>query len=90
MSPLYLDGDELTIDTTSYQNNLPKVGDNVMLKHPFIKDYYMIKQIESVTADGRYFVVGINKKASTDSRSFGAISPDLIIGKVTNHIERRI
>ncbi len=82
MSPLYLDGDCVAVDIVAYCEKMPIVGDIVLCQHPFIKDYLMIKKIESIDETGRFFVVGINKKASTDSRSFGAIASALIIGKV--------
>ncbi len=82
MSPLYLDGDYVTVDCTVYSQTKPSVGDIVLCQHPYIKDYLMIKKIESIDEKGRFFVVGINKQASTDSRSFGAIAGALIIGKV--------
>ncbi len=82
MSPLYLDGDCVAVDSAAYSDKTPIVGDVVLCQHPFIKDYLMIKKIESIDQQGRFFVVGINKQTSTDSRSFGAIAGSLIFGKV--------
>ncbi len=82
MSPLYLDGDCVAVDCAFYGKKNPVVGDIVLCRHPFIKDYLMIKQIELIDEQGKFFVVGINKRASTDSRSFGAIAGSHIIGKV--------
>ncbi len=82
MSPLYLDGDCVAVDIAAYCEKLPAVDDIVLCRHPFIKDYLMIKKIELVDEQGCFFVVGINKQASTDSRSFGAIAGSHIIGKV--------
>lgn len=41
----------------------------------------MIKRIQKIRGN-EYFVVGDNKKESTDSRNFGWIKKDQIIGKV--------
>ncbi len=82
MSPLYLDGDVVAVDMAAYNVHSPQVGDIVLCKHPFIVDYLMIKRIQSIDAEGRYFLLGENQKASTDSRSFGALDRALIIGKV--------
>ncbi len=82
MSPLYLDGDVVAVDMAAYDNCVPQAYDIVLCKHPFIADYLMIKRIQSIDAEGRYFLLGVNQKASTDSRSFGAVDRALIIGKV--------
>ena len=55
-----------------------KKGDLVVIKH---RGREMVKRIQRT--NGRiYFVVGDNKKESTDSRTFGPISRKEIIGKV--------
>ena len=56
----------------------PKKGDLVAFKK---QGKEMIKRIQKVR--GReYFVIGDNKKESTDSRNFGWINKSEIIGKV--------
>jgi len=58
--------------------NKYKVGDIVAFK----KDgKEMIKRTQN-TDDRRIFVIGDNERESTDSRKFGSISVDKIIGKV--------
>lgn len=56
----------------------PKAGDIVVIKKNGIE---MVKRIEKVE-DGKVFVVGDNLRESTDSRHFGLINLDQIIGKV--------
>ncbi len=82
MSPLYLDGDQIAVDKAAYQLVAPAVGDIVLCEHPYIKAHLIIKKIQSIDWAGRYFVVGINAADSTDSRSFGSIAADKIVGKV--------
>ncbi len=82
MSPLYSNGDIILLDTQAYVEQHPVVGDIIVCKHPYIKDYLMIKQIADIQEDGRFFVLGINPDESTDSRSFGAILPSAVLGKV--------
>ncbi len=55
----------------------PKVGDIVVLK----RQKYIIKRISKIKKE-KIFVEGDNKKESTDSRSFGWIGKDSILGKV--------
>jgi hypothetical protein len=64
---------------------LPQPGDVVLAAHPFHKDVRMIKRVDHITLDGRVFVVGDNPGESTDSRSWGALRPSQIIGKVTGN-----
>ncbi len=82
MLPAYRDGDKVVIDTSAYVDLLPQPGDVVLAAHPFYRDVRMIKRVDHVTADRRVFVVGDNPRESTDSRSWGALRPCQIIGKV--------
>lgn len=66
----------------------PKVGDIVVIKHDG-KD--MVKRIQKVD-DRHIFVKGDNREDSTDSRHFGPVKIDQVVGKVIfsseNHPER--
>ena len=44
------------------------------------KDFYQVKRITEIK-DGKFFVVGDNESKSTDSRSFGYLTSDEIIGR---------
>ena len=55
-----------------------KIGDIVVIKY---HNREMIKRI-SIIDDRRIFVLGDNEKESKDSREFGPIRKDQIIGKV--------
>lgn len=59
----------------------PKAGDIVAIK---VNDKEMIKRLQTIR-DREYFVMGDNKKKSTDSRKFGSIKKEQIIGKVIWH-----
>lgn len=81
MVPAFKEGDAVLINRLSYLLSKPRIGDIVVLK----KERYIIKRIAKInpSADGdKFFVVGDNKKESTDSRSFGWISKREIAGKV--------
>ena len=56
----------------------PKVGDLVVVK---VDGREMVKRIQKVD-DRTIYVVGDNKEESNDSRDFGAINVDQIVGKV--------
>jgi len=42
----------------------------------------VIKRIRAVTSDGKYYLEGDNHLESVDSREYGAVSPDQILGVV--------
>ncbi len=56
----------------------PKVNDLLAIR---VNNREVIKRVQKVH-DRKYFVIGDNKKESTDSRNFGWIKKEQIIGKV--------
>ena len=45
------------------------------------RDFYQVKRITEIK-DGKFFVTGDNPEYSTDSREFGWLSADEIVGKL--------
>ena len=71
-----IEGSEVTI-----RSNTDSV-ETLILKEPYIADEN--KRSDSLTVvldDEEYFVMGDNRRASSDSRSWGPVTEDLIIGK---------
>lgn len=84
MLPLLEPGQEVLIDRRAYRREPPQPGDIVVAQHPYQPDLKIIKRVTAVSTDGRYFLQGDNPQESSDSRSFGAVSPQLILGRVTS------
>jgi signal peptidase I len=86
LSPIYQNGDFVLVAKIPIFFNLLHRGDVVAFHH----DIYgtMIKQIEDISIDGATIVVTGFHQNSVDSSQFGAISRDVIIGKVIWHIKR--
>ena len=86
MQPTLQDGTIILLDTAAYRRTPPQIGDIVLAQHPFEPNNKMIKRITAVAENGRYFLQGDNPDslANTDSRSFGAVNQNLVLGKVTH------
>lgn len=77
MLPTLKSGDAILIDADAKI----AVGDIIFAKHPFKKSVKLLKRIEEIDQNGNYFLVGDNPSESTDSRTFGALSPKHLLGK---------
>ncbi|ERN42003.1 nickel-type superoxide dismutase maturation protease [Rubidibacter lacunae KORDI 51-2] len=82
MLPLLRAGDEVLAVPSLYWRAPLRPGDLVVLNHPYRPTLLVIKRIEQVTREGNYRVCGDNPAASNDSRQFGAVLPETIVGKV--------
>lgn len=85
MNPTLKDGDTILVSGLSYILSKPKIGDLVVLKGDLPRHgkagRYIIKRIEKIKAN-KFYVLGDNPKESTDSREFGWIDRQKIVGKV--------
>lgn len=77
MLPTFKPGDTILVNRLAYFLTKPKIGDVVVLK----KGKHIIKRIAEIK-EQKIFVLGDNKKGSTDSRNFGWINRIEIVGKV--------
>ena len=84
MTPLLKPGDEVLINPGAYRRAPPKPGDIVVARHPYRTDLRLVKRVASVLAGGRCLIEGDNLSESTDSRSFGAVAFEQILGRVTS------
>lgn len=83
MLPTLRPGDEVLVDLRAYRRRPIIPGDIVVTRHPFQADLRPIKRVQSVLPDGRCDLRGDNPPASTDSRTYGPLPPDHILGRVT-------
>lgn len=84
LSPLFHEGDYVLITTIPFMICKIKPGDTVVFQHPSYGT--LIKQVESTALDeGSISVIGTNPD-SVDSRRFGPIQREDVVGKVIWHI----
>lgn len=77
MMPTFVAKDYLFV----FKSRSVKYGDYVVFCDPRDGNRRLLKKVSRVRT-AEIFVEGLNKKQSTDSRIFGSISKDLIVGKV--------
>ena len=56
-------------------------GDAVLMVHPRRPEALVVKRLERRDPEG-WWVLGDNPEMSEDSRQFGAVPPDLIVGRL--------
>lgn len=82
MTPALSPGERVLVNKAAYWFSRPRAGDVVVVRDPREPARLLIKRIDG-TADGEgYRVLGDNPDASTDSRVFGLVRRELILGKV--------
>ena len=84
MLPLLQPGEEILIDLQAYQKTVPRGGDIVIARHPHNPELKMVKRVAFVLENGDCFLQGDNPRESTDSRMFGVVQCNYILGKVTS------
>ncbi len=94
MEPTFETGDYLIIDELSYQFQNPEKGDVIVFRYPLNPSKFFIKRVEGLPGEiveydskeitlgkDEYFVTGDNKPNSSDSRIWGPVKENLIIGR---------
>jgi len=83
MAPTLEPGDWLLVDPDAYVRRTPVAGELVLAPDPRAPERLLIKRVVDVDPDGRLRLAGDAPDASTDSRTFGAIEPALVVGQPT-------
>lgn len=81
MEPFCTEGDFALVSRMSYFFSHPKVGQLVVLRDPTDPSRYIIKRI-TATEGSFLWVEGDNKERSTDSRDFGWVGANALLGQV--------
>ena len=86
LSPEYQEGDFVLIATMPRFLYSVRQGDLFVFRHPLFGT--MVKKVHRISADAnQIYVIGTHEN-SIDSRQFGPVRKDELIGKVIWHIRR--
>jgi signal peptidase I len=85
LTPNFEHGDFVLVSKIPFLFRSPSPGDVIVFHQPGYGE--LIKFIQSVNPDGELFVIG-TRPESSDSRVFGAIRKEAIVGKVIWHIKK--
>lgn len=81
MHPGVQAGQIILVNRYAYLLGTPEVGDVVVFRNP-LSNRLTIKRLAAIADGPLYYVVGDNRSESVDSRHYGALTRDLIIGRV--------
>jgi nickel-type superoxide dismutase maturation protease len=86
MEPTLKPGQFILVDTWIYQDRAPSLNDVVVFEHG-VKKQHLVKRISpwpsgEMTKGNAWYVMGDNRAASQDSRYFGGIKTEQLIGEV--------
>ena len=81
MEPTLVPGDWLLVDPHAYIERSPSPGELVLVPDPRQVTRLLVKRVTSVDPDGWLRLGGDAPEASTDSRAFGSVDPNSVVGR---------
>lgn len=82
MVPAVAPGERVLVNKLAYRLSRPRPGDLVVVRDPSKRERLLLKRIDRPAGADRWLVLGANPAASTDSRAFGPVDRELLVGKV--------
>lgn len=82
MLPHLPPGQEVLTVSPRQDGRPPQVGDVVVIRHPGQPETLILKRIDHRLPGGEYVLLGDNPAVSTDSRDFGPVTREQILGRV--------
>jgi signal peptidase I len=88
MRPTLEPGDYVLVNRWAYRNRPPARGDLVVVRDPQVPDRFLVKRVADAASPTQIQLAGDNEFLSRDSRTFGPVSMDRIVGKVWLRLKR--
>jgi len=88
MRPTLEPGDYVLVNRWAYRFQSPKRGDLVVVQDPETLDRFLVKRVADAASPSQVHLAGDNQPLSRDSRAFGPVSIDRIVGKVWIRLKR--
>ncbi len=82
MSPNLEPGDYVVVNRLAYRFRPPLTGDVVVVRDPDVPGRFLVKRIFQISPEGLVGLQGDNAARSRDSRAFGPVGKEAIIGKM--------
>lgn len=76
-----LPGENISIDGNVVTITNPDTDESVVLNEPYIKSMQKSTYLNETLGDHEYFVMGDNRDESSDSRTWGVLQRDRIVGR---------
>ena len=90
MAPTLCAGAVVMLDPCAYRVGIPLEDEIVVAQHPRQADLWIVKRVaavlESDAAVVRLVLSSDNREAGADSRAFGPVAVDLVLGRVTSRL----
>ena len=86
MEPAFRSGDRVLVNRLAYRSRPPRAGEVVVLRDPQRHGHVLLKRVaEGSQGEGRsrpgVYVLGDNAAESRDSRAFGPVAAEQILGR---------
>jgi nickel-type superoxide dismutase maturation protease len=88
MRPTLDAGDYVLVNRWAYRLRGPSAGDLVVVEDPEEPSRFLVKRVSEASVTGEVRLTGDNESASRDSRAFGPVALDRIVGKVWLRLHR--
>lgn len=82
MRPHLNPGDYMVVNRWAYRLRPPAAGDVVVLRDPEAPDRLLVKRVSQTLPNKEVLLAGDHAERSRDSRAFGSVPMERIVGKV--------
>ncbi|MGI0148293.1 MAG: nickel-type superoxide dismutase maturation protease [Thermoplasmata archaeon] len=82
MRPTLQPGDYVLVNQWAYRFRPPGPGDLVVVRDPEDATRFLVKRVTEAASGSQVHLVGDNRALSRDSRDFGPVPLERIVGKV--------